>query len=296
MNLDMPKPGTYVIAVSGGVDSIALLHFLQNQPRLQLVVAHFDHGIRADSVQDRKFVQELAKRYGLPFVYDTAALGPTASEATARTARYAFLHRTVQASKAKGIITAHHQDDVIETAVLNILRGTGRKGLSALASTDAVVRPLLGVSKRELLAYATSHELLWREDSTNQDDSYLRNYVRHRLLPRFSDAERTKLLHIIDQNRTINTELDNLLESHLRLQSSDGALRRRNFCGLPHAVAKEVLASWLRANDMRSFDASMIERLVVAAKTGTAGQLYPVLGGAHLLIQKDTLVLRLVHR
>ncbi|QQS18837.1 hypothetical protein IPL68_02130 [Candidatus Saccharibacteria bacterium] len=87
-------------------------------------MAHFDHGIRPDSVEDRKLVQKLAKQYGLPFVYDRAELGAGASEAVAREARYAFLSRVKEAVGADAIITAHHEDDVLETIIINWLRGT----------------------------------------------------------------------------------------------------------------------------------------------------------------------------
>src|SRR3990172_5722177 len=129
------KLGTYVVAVSGGVDSVVLLHLLvqkgqraegRGQSKYNFIVAHFDHGIREDSKLDRELVQELAKKYNLPFVYNQGNLGPKASEATARDARYAFLNKVKDSVSAQAIITAHHQDDVLETAIINLLRGTNR--------------------------------------------------------------------------------------------------------------------------------------------------------------------------
>src|SRR4051794_16456164 len=125
-------PGKYVVAVSGGVDSVGLLDLLRMDPGVKLTVSHFDHGIRDDSHLDRAHVQALARRYQLPFVYDKGALGPGASEAEARTARYQFLDNVKTKTGAHAIVTAHHQDDVLETAIINLLRGTGRKGLSSL--------------------------------------------------------------------------------------------------------------------------------------------------------------------
>src|SRR6266540_5641084 len=144
------KPGKYVVAVSGGVDSMVLLHMLHQGPGLQLIVAHFEHGIRPDSDSDRKLVEAAAKHYGLPFRFAHGNLGPQASEAAARQARYAFLRMVQKESGAQGVITAHHQDDLIETAIINLLRGTGRKGLSALASTDDLIRPLLAATKADI--------------------------------------------------------------------------------------------------------------------------------------------------
>ena len=180
------ESGTYIVAVSGGVDSIVLLDILKNQTDLNLIVAHFDHGVRTDSELDRQFVEKLSKKINLPFVYESAQLGSAASEEAARSARYAFLERARQAYQARAIVTAHHQDDVLETAIINLLRGTNRRGLSSLTSRPQLARPLLHVSKRDLKAYAQEQGLVWREDSTNSDDSYLRNYVRLHLVPQFS--------------------------------------------------------------------------------------------------------------
>jgi tRNA(Ile)-lysidine synthase len=210
MDFDLPA-GSYVVAVSGGVDSVALLHMLARRPGLKLTVAHYDHGIRPDSAEDRRHVQYFARAHGLPFVYETGQLGSDASEATARRARYDFLHRVRQASGAGAVITAHHQDDLLETIILNLLRGTGRRGLSSLKSTDVVKRPLLHLPKNELLRYAAEQGLVWREDSTNADPRYLRNYIRHNILPRFAASDREALLAISRRikpaNRPRNGEL-----------------------------------------------------------------------------------------
>ncbi len=171
LNVDIPG-GTYVIGVSGGVDSMVLLDILSKKSDIKLVVAHFDHGIRHDSKEDRQLVQSVAKKNRLPFVFDKASLGPKASEAESRKARYNFLRSVKNASSARAIITAHHQDDVLETAVLNILRGTNRKGLSSLKSTDEIIRPLTHIDKDSLYKYAKDNGITWREDSTNNNINY----------------------------------------------------------------------------------------------------------------------------
>ncbi len=289
-------PGKYVVAVSGGVDSVALLHILQKQEGLDLIVAHFDHGIRGDSGEDRLFVQDLAKKYGLPFVYEEGKLGAKASEAMARQVRYNFLRRIGKDKNARAIITAHHQDDVLETAIINLLRGTGRKGLTALKNQPDILRPLLKVSKRELITHAKKHGLQWREDSTNQDIIYLRNYIRHKLLPRFGDSDRTKLVNILTKLEVTNQELDAILSDQLAdqlgLQASENRLNRKWFNQLPHAVAREVLAAWLRASGSRGFSSQTLERLVVAAKVAEPGKTFPVQKGLSLRVQANNLALR----
>jgi tRNA(Ile)-lysidine synthetase-like protein len=291
MDAVLTSPGSYVVAVSGGVDSMALLDALIKNPDVQLVVAHFDHGIRENSVGDREFVQETAKSLGLSFIYGEAKLGIGASEATARDARYGFLRKVLEDTDSKAIVTAHHQDDVLETAIINLLRGTGRKGLTALGGREDVERPLLNVPKKDIVAYARDRGLQWREDATNQDTDYLRNYVRHELLPRFDTGGRARLREIIAGMRTTNAELDGLLAGQLAERSSAGQLDRGWFAGLSHKVARETMAAWLRDQGLRDFDSKTLERLVVAAKTAESGKAFDVLHGTTLTVSPNHLAL-----
>jgi tRNA(Ile)-lysidine synthetase-like protein len=284
-----------VVAVSGGVDSVALLDLLvrKRQPstashqfsvektgnvirktgsNVRLIVAHYDHGIRYDSQLDRQFVQKLAKKYGLQFVYDEGYLGASASEAKARRARYQFLHNVRTASGADAIITAHHQDDLLETAILNLLRGTGRRGLSSLRSSDLVLRPLLHIPKKDLIQYADKHNLKWRDDPTNQDLKYLRNYIRHKILTKFSHGDREKMLELILKMHVLNDEIDLHLINHLHLHSGLSKLNRYYFIMLPHKVAQEVIAAWMRKHGVKDFDKKTIDRAIVAAKTYAPGK------------------------
>lgn len=289
MDVEFPKAGRYVVAVSGGVDSVVLLDLLAKWPDLELVVAHFDHGIRPDSVKDRKFVQGLTKDYALPFEFTEGKLGKQASEATARLARYEFLRKMLTKYGAQAIVTAHHQDDSLETAILNMLRGTGRKGLTALQNRPGIVRPLLKIPKAELLAYARSQALKWREDPTNTHTAYLRNYVRHELLPKFNETQKQRLLNMLSKLRSTNAELDETLAQ--LLAGKQDRLSRPWFNGLPHEAAREVMAAWLRQNGIADFDRKGLERLVVAAKAGRAGTQAEVLKGVRMRIGRDSLAL-----
>lgn len=290
MKVDV-QPGTYVVAVSGGVDSMVLLDILRQQPDLKLVIAHFDHGIRPDSFVDKDIVRQVTQKHGLPFVFHEAKLGPGTSEDAARKARYEFLHAVREASGARAIITAHHHDDLLETAVLNMLRGTGRKGLGSLQSRPTIHRPMLHIEKQALRDYAKDQGLVWREDITNEDTKYLRNYVRHRILTQFSADDRQKLRDIIDRVSEINTELDTQLMNYLHVQTESGKLDRTTFLRLPHSVAKEVMAAWLRKHNITDFDQKSLERLVVAAKTLAPGKVADVMRGHSLAVHKNTLAL-----
>jgi tRNA(Ile)-lysidine synthetase-like protein len=286
------KPGKYVVAVSGGVDSMALLDLLRRQKGLELIAAHFDHGIRPDSAADRELVEKTANRIKIGFKSDFGRLGAGAGESVARRARYEFLHRVRTESGATAIITAHHQDDVIETAIINILRGTNRRGLSSLQTTDTIIRPLLDIPKRDLINYATEHNLEWREDDTNADDKYLRNYVRHHILPKFTPDQRERFLTLINGAKATNHELESLLAA----QAAEGPIDRQWFVSLPHGLAKEHLVFWLRANHVRNFDKKAVERLTVAGKTGRPGSRVDVVNRWILRINKENLALEHTER
>lgn len=177
---------TVVVAVSGGLDSVALLHLLRftpGLPRLRLVVAHVDHGMRPPSAADADWVRGLARAWGL--VFHAARLDPVpTSESAARWARYAFLSEVLERERATRILTAHHADDQAETVLFRALRGTGIRGLAGIPERRGRVwRPLLGLRREQLERYARSVGLGWREDPSNRDMRFARNALRHEVLP-----------------------------------------------------------------------------------------------------------------
>jgi len=286
----MYKPGKYVVAVSGGVDSMALLHVLRQVPDIELVVAHFDHGIREDSAEDRELVQQVAGQYGLAFYYEEGHMGPQASEAVARDARYAFLRKVREEQGALAIFTAHHQDDVLETVIINLSRGTGRRGLSSLRSTEEIIRPLLGMTKQMVVGYAQQHGLRWREDSTNTDETYLRNYIRRQIMPRITTSQRQQLYAYSLQAARLNAEIETLITPYI----SGRELPRQWFIMLPHIVALEVMASWLRAHGI-AFDRRLVDRLVIFAKTAFPGKQASIDAAHRLETGKQYIILLAKH-
>ncbi len=199
--------GRYVLAVSGGVDSVVMLDMLSRRSDLELIVAHFDHGIRDESHEDRKLVSELAKKYGLPFEYERVELGKNASEVLSRNKRYDFLKRVAGKYDAK-LVTAHHADDVIETIVINFTRGTGWRGLAVLDS--GLARPMTGYTKAEIIDYAIKNNLVWHEDSTNKSDKYLRNRIRQKL-HNLDDDNKRQLLGLWHQQKATKKEINNVI-------------------------------------------------------------------------------------
>ena len=283
------SPGTYIVAVSGGVDSVVLLDMLAKLSDIRLVVAHFDHGIRADSVADALFVRDLAATYSFPFESERVELGPEASEATARAHRYEFLRRIAKKYTADALITAHHQDDVIETSIINIIRGTGRSGLSSLTSTSEIIRPLLQIPKKNLIEYAQEHNLAWREDSTNIDTKYLRNKVRHHIVAKMDDSTRRQWLSFLENLHTANHQLDKELHNLLRrgLHKDSLVLNRAWFIMLPHVVSKEVIRAILIRAGCKDIDRKTIERVAVQIKTLPNGKKIQAAGVDILLTKRS---------
>lgn len=241
----------YIVAVSGGVDSVVLLDMLVNghidMPDAEFVVAHFDHGIRENSSDDAKLVSELAERYGLLVEIERAELGADVSEDKAREERYKFLQKSRKKHEASHIITAHHQDDMVETAIFNISRGTGWRGLSSLKSTDGILRPLLHLKKEDLYSHARRHGLSWSEDVTNLDETYSRNYVRRRLIPKAISADpefKRKLAEIIAKVQVLQKDIDKQIRDILnqsKLDDDTYILSRHKIVMWPDIVSLEII-------------------------------------------------------
>jgi len=246
----------YVVAVSGGVDSVVLLDMLSRVDGHELIVAHFDHGIRDDSSDDALFVGGLAAKYGYTFEMVREELGPAASEKRARDRRYAFLRAIAQKHDAR-IVTAHHADDAAETIAINLHRGTGWRGLAALDSD--IIRPLLRVSKADLLAYAARRSLEWHQDSTNASDAYLRNRLRGAVAA-LDDDEKATLL----KQRERQIELKKHIDAEVRRLVGDGpSYSRYFFAHVPKNVAIECLRAAVDAKLTRP----QLERALMAIKT-----------------------------
>lgn len=317
----------YVVAVSGGVDSIVLLNALANKrlhelnsnfqlptSNFQLIVAHFDHGIRNDSSSDQQFTRGVAGEYGLPYETERAELGAGASENTAREARYNFLRQVCNKYKAL-LLTAHHQDDVIETIIINLIRGTNWRGLAPMADQildlrsssletesrptsrdQPTIRPLINTPKASILQYAKKYQLQWQEDSTNNETKYLRNYIRLKLIPEMLNKDPgaiSKLLKInqtvINLKKEIAKESQNYL-STFHLPPSTCHLPRYTLIMLPSSVAQELIYVTLTTLDPNWHPGALqVRRVLHFAKTAQPGKVLEVSGGLLVQAEKSTL-------
>lgn len=183
---DMIRPGdTVVCAVSGGADSVAMLwafYLLREKLNITVAAAHFNHGLRgAESDRDAAFVRDFCDRFNIPFYYGAARVqaGKKGLEAAARDARYGFLK-----SLPGKIATAHTANDNAETVLMHMVRGTGLKGLGAIAPVNGkLIRPMLLVIRGEVLAFLEEYNLCYVTDSSNGEDVFLRNRLRHHVMP-----------------------------------------------------------------------------------------------------------------
>lgn len=192
---DMLPPGSSVLcAVSGGADSMCMLHLLhelENSLSITVAAAHFEHGIRGEeSLRDSCFVREYCKTNSIPFFFGSADV-PSVSvemgmsvEETARKLRYEFLEKTAEENGFTKIATAHNADDNAETVIFNLARGSGLKGLCGIPPVRGkIIRPILDMTRSEIEAYLSEYSVPHVEDSTNAADEYSRNRIRHHVIP-----------------------------------------------------------------------------------------------------------------
>ena len=224
-------------------------HFSGAQFPADFIVAHYDHGIRGKvSAEDAEFVRQQCRNYGVAVQCGCGKLTAATGEAVARQYRYDFFRRVAEAiardDEPVYLVTAHHQDDLLETIALNIVRGTGWRGLAPM-NRPRVLRPLLDIAKAELVSYAIEHGLTWREDQTNDSPRYLRNRLRALLASR-SPADKAKLTRLYERQkhlrRQIERELEHYCVRHItRDKQGQLVLRRYDLIMLPADVAIEIL-------------------------------------------------------
>src|ERR1700746_4064451 len=196
---DFPPNERYLVGVSGGRDSVALLHWLINLDYKKLIVCHLNHQLRGRSSDaDARFVEKLAAQYDVDLemrstnVRALAAKQKISIETAAREARYKFFAQVAKQRRTQTIFLGHHADDLVETFLINLFRGSGATGLGAIREVSkrrvedvdlAIVRPFLGVWRSEIENYVRKHRLKFREDASNKHLPPLRNRIRRRIIP-----------------------------------------------------------------------------------------------------------------
>lgn len=250
------KPGKkYIVGVSGGSDSMALLQLLY-EGGWKITAVHINHHLRGkEADRDAKFVADTCEKLGIPVLIKNIALGQKGKEAEGRKKRYEIFAALLKKTGAAGVITAHHADDQAETLLLNLLRGTslqGMKGMQPVTKLNTkkgmctIFRPLLSTSKKELLMYCEKAKIDFREDYTNKDISFTRNFLRHEILPRLTEKNPQMVRHFA-QTQQVITETVSYIEKEATKKLRK-PLNERSFKKLPAILQKMILAKLLKKN------------------------------------------------
>jgi tRNA(Ile)-lysidine synthase len=280
-----PPDWCYLIGVSGGRDSVALLHYLIEAGYKNLIICHLNHQLRGrSSTADARFVEKLAGKCDLNIevaatnVRALAKKEKISMEAAAREARYKFFAETARRRKCKTIFLAHHADDLVETFLINLFRGAGAAGLSGMREVStrridhvdlAIVRPFLGVWRKEIDIYVREHRIKFREDASNKNLNPLRNRIRHRIIPYFEKILGRNIRPAIWRAAAIAGEEEHWIEKQLP-GSTDVQFSVARLRALPVALQRRAILKWLRAQKISEISFDVIERVRSLANHGTA--------------------------
>ena len=294
-----PKGGVILCAVSGGRDSMCLLHYLHRLGREQgftVAAAHLDHHMRPTAARDVAIVTDFCRENGIPLrtgvtpVYEKAEAWRLTVEEAGRRARYEFLAAAATELHADKIATAHHQNDQAETVLLNLLRGTGPAGLAGIPPVrDNFIRPLLNTPRREIEDYVAEHGIPYGDDETNFDLHYARNRLRRSLWPMLEEINPQATAHIAAAAAILRQEdayLDGLAAAWLPPEGAE--MDRQTLLSAPEALQGRLLRQLIdrSGGGKKDVSASHLRSLLALCRSG--GTL-PLPGGVTAVCRGDTL-------
>ena len=270
-----PPGQRYLIGVSGGRDSVVLLHWLVSLGYRNLIVCHLDHGLRGrSSTADARFVEKLAATHELEFelgkadVRSLAAETKQSIETAGRSARYSFFGEVARRRRCHTIFLGHHADDLVETFLINLFRGaggTGQRGIRPISVRAIekveliVVRPLLAAWRAQIEDYVAAHGLQFRDDATNQQLDALRNRMRHRIIPELEKEFGREIRKTVSRMAMIAAEEDAFLTEALPQTSARLVLKELR--SMPVALQRRALTQWLRSHQVADVGFEMVERV-----------------------------------
>ena len=285
---DFPPSRRYLIGVSGGRDSIALLHLLVDLGYNKFVVCHLNHQLRGrESRRDARFVEKIARDLQLDSEIGSTDVGALAKqsklsiETAARFARFAFFVEAARRRRCSRIFLAHHADDLVETALLNLFRGASPGGMAAMRKISVhrigktkltILRPLLGVWRSEINSYIGERHLEFREDATNAVLHSSRNKIRHRILPDIENQFGRDVRKTIWRAAQIWSEEEAVLDSLVSSQMTPGTHLAVAALGkMPVALQRRAILRWLRAREVAEISFDIVERVRSLIEPGTKG-------------------------
>lgn len=275
---NFPPSEPYLIGVSGGRDSVALLHLLVEFGYEHLVLCHLNHRLRGRaSDADERFVRKLAEelKVGLTIrrtdVKSLARRRKMSIEAAARLARYDFFAETAKTRGCSSLFLAHHADDLVETFLINLFRGAGSAGLAAIRETShhritgvdlRVLRPLLGIWRPAIDKYIRERRIDFREDASNASLGPLRNRIRHRVIPYLEKNVGREIRQNIWRTAMIAAEEEHFFDQLLpETRTGSDPLGVETVRGLAVALQRRTLHKWLRAADVADVGFDLVERV-----------------------------------
>jgi len=275
---DFPAEQKYLVGVSGGRDSVVLLHQLVRRGYQRLIVCHLNHRLRGrQSTADARFVEKLTREQGLPFepgAVDVSALAhkeKLSVETAGREARYRFFAEVGRRRKCHTIFLGHHADDLVETFLINLFRGSGTAGLASMREVAIrqigrvplkIVRPLLGTWRNEIDKHVRECRIRFREDSTNKSMTPLRNRVRGKIIPFLEKEFGRPIRKSIWKAASIAAEEDSFFDELLpRDLSRTTQLKLEPLRAMPLPVQRRLLHEWLSASDVAGVSFDLVERV-----------------------------------
>lgn len=274
------KSDRALVGVSGGRDSVALLHLLLDQGFKKLVVCHLNHSLRGrNSDADARFVERLATRHGLSFVLEKVNVRELAQaqrlslETAAREVRFAFFQKVARRRRCTTLYLGHHADDQVETLLFNLCRGTGRAGLAAMRPRTeraglTILRPLLGMWREEIDAFLRERKIKFREDASNTDDAHTRNRVRHQLIPTLEEQFGRALRRTLWRTAEILGAEEEWLSNQVSEPTAE--LRVDELRAMHIAMQRRTLHAWLVARGVAGVGFTEVENVRVLLDAETA--------------------------
>ena len=266
----------YLVGLSGGRDSVALLHWLVDSSYKKLSCCHLNHQLRGcESDADARFVRKLADRYDADLLIGSSKVRALASkqklsiEAAAREARYKFFAQIAKRKRVRTIFLAHHADDVVETFLINLFRGAGSSGLSAMREVSnrridnvdlTIVRPFLGIWRTQIDDYIRKHRLKFREDASNKDVALLRNRIRRQIIPYLEKTVGRNIRPSLWRAATIAAEEENWIETQLPDETA-AELSVLELRKLPTALQRREILKWLRLRKTSNVGFDVVENV-----------------------------------
>lgn len=236
----------FLLAISGGIDSVVLA-YLCKQENLDFALVHCNFQLRAEkSLEDEKFVRNLAEKLDCRVYvkkFDTKKITKERNESTqmvARDLRYEWFEELCEMEEYSYVLTAHHLNDAIETFFINLLRGTGLEGLTGIPlKNNRIIRPLLNISRQEIQDYAYQNYIKWREDKTNATDNYLRNRIRHHIVPEF-EKENANFKSNFYHTQNYLKEANHLIRDYITNLKEELSFKKEELLYFDIAKLKEV--------------------------------------------------------